>query len=324
MPPAVSRPPAGISRALLTFVSSSCLTAYYEEPGARSKEPGAKNWELGTGNKEQVGLSCFGLFTFVQMRINVALLPGKITGPSHSVCVVVDVLRASSSIVTLLEGGSSRVIATAGIEEARALHGRLPDHLLCGERAGLPPPGFDYGNSPAEFSRLDLHGKGTILATSNGTRLLAELRDAPAVLVGCLLNRTATAQAAVQIAGERALGVTVVCSAAYGGSTFVLEDALGAGAIIDAALSADRSLEATDAARFTRDAFLTARGDLPGTIASCYHAGELTAVGLGDDVTYCAQLDVSQIVPILERGENGALALLPYAHDARNPSGDRG
>ena len=83
--------------------------------------------------------------------------------------------------------------------------------------------GFAYGNSPSEFSRLDLAGKSAILATSNGTRILAALAEAPAVLVGCLLNRTAAARAAVAIARERGLDITVVCSAAHGGSTFVLE-----------------------------------------------------------------------------------------------------
>jgi 2-phosphosulfolactate phosphatase len=246
------------------------------------------------------------------MRIDVALLSGQEFDHSRSVCIVVDVLRASSSIVALLERGARPVIAAGSIEEARSLHQRLPGFILCGERGGIPPPEFDYGNSPAAFSRLKLDGKGVILATSNGTRLLARLAGAPAVLVGCLLNRTAVAQAAVQTAGERALDIAVLCSAAYGGSTFVLEDALGAGAIVDAALSADASIKATDAARFARDAFLTANGDLPGAIASSYHAGELTAAGLGDDVAYCAQHDVSQIVPVLERGEDGALALLPY------------
>ena len=175
------------------------------------------------------------------MRIEVALLPTQTFDSSRSACIVVDVLRASSSIVTLLERGASPVIAAAGIDYALALHGRLPDYLLCGERGGLPPRGFDYGNSPAKFSRLALVGRGAILATSNGTRLLAELADAPAVIVGCLLNRTAAAGAAIAIARERDLDVAVVCSAAYGGTTFVLEDALGAGAIVDAALSAHPS-----------------------------------------------------------------------------------
>src|SRR5207247_5883456 len=87
------------------------------------------------------------------MRIDVALLPGQEFENSGSVCIVVDVLRASSSIVTLLECGARPVVAAGNIEEARSLHQRLPSYLLCGERGGLPPVGFDYGNSPAEFSR---------------------------------------------------------------------------------------------------------------------------------------------------------------------------
>jgi len=244
------------------------------------------------------------------MRIDVALLPVQEFENSRSVCIVVDVLRASSSVITLLEHGARPVIAAGSIEEARSLHKRLPGYLLCGERGGLPPPGFDYGNSPAEFSTLQLEGRGAILATSNGTRLLAQLADAPTVLVGCLLNRTAVAMSAVGMARSRGLDISVLCSAAFSGSTFVLEDALGAGAIIEAALSVD-SLEASDAARFARDAFLTARADLPGAVASSYHAGELIEAGFGDDVAYCAELAISQIVPVLERGEDGALVLLP-------------
>jgi len=118
------------------------------------------------------------------MKIDVALLPGQRFDPERSVCVVVDVLRASSSIVTLLERGATHVVAAKDTNEARQLHQRLPDHLLCGEEHGLPPEGFDYGNSPSEFSRLDLSGRPVILATSNGTRILAALADAPVLLVG--------------------------------------------------------------------------------------------------------------------------------------------
>ena len=246
------------------------------------------------------------------MRIDVSLLPGQTFDTARSVCIVVDVLRASSSIVTLLEQGATRVIAAAGIDEARALHERLPEYLLCGERGGLPPSGFDHGNSPAEFSRLDLAGKSAILATSNGTRLLAALADAPALLTGCLLNRTAVAEATLRIARERDLAIATVCSAAHGGSTFVLEDALGAGAIVAAALATDHTLEAADAARVARDAFLTASQDLPSVVASSYHARELAAAGFADDVAYCARLDVSEVVPVLERAEGGTLALLRY------------
>jgi 2-phosphosulfolactate phosphatase len=243
------------------------------------------------------------------MRIDVALLPGQRFDAENSVCVVVDVLRASSSIVTLLERGAVHVVAAKDTTEARRLHERLPDHLLCGEEGGLPPAGFDYGNSPSEFSRLDLDGKPVILATSNGTRILAALAEAPLLLVGCLLNRTAVAEAAVRTARERGLEVTVVCSAAYGGSVFVLEDVLGAAAIIDAALRLEDPPDALDAARFAREAFEVASHDLPAAVASAYHARELVDAGLGEDVAYCAQLNVSDVAPVVQRGEDGVLRI---------------
>ena len=117
-------------------------------------------------------------------------------------------------------------------------------------------------------------------------------------VVGCLLNRGAAAKAALEIARERGLDIVVGCSAAYGGTTFVLEDALGAGAIVDAAVKAEPSLEAGDAARFARDAFLSAQPRMGEAVASAYHARELADGGFGEDVEYCARLDVSQLVPI--------------------------
>jgi 2-phosphosulfolactate phosphatase len=243
------------------------------------------------------------------IRIDVALLPGQAFNPAENVCVIVDVLRASSSIVTLLERGCEAVVAAADTEIARELHTTLPDHLLCGEEHGLPPEGFDYGNSPSEFSRLDLVGERAILATSNGTRVLASTAaEAPVVMVGCLLNRMAVAQAAVGIAGERGLGVAIISSAAHGGGKFVLEDALGAGAIANAALQLPGTAGA-DAARFASDAFSVAARDTETAVRAAYHSEELIQAGLGDDVAYCARLDVSTVAPILERGENGMLLL---------------
>jgi 2-phosphosulfolactate phosphatase len=244
------------------------------------------------------------------MRIDVAILPGQRFDASASVCVIVDVLRASSTIVTLLERGCEAVVAAADIDEARKLHSSLPGYLLCGEAGGLPPEGFDYGNSPVEFSRLDLAGKSAILVTSNGTRVLAALAtQSPAVLVGCLLNQEAVARAALVIAAGRGLDVTVVCSAAYGGSVFVLEDALGAGAIVDAALAIDPGLIAGDAARFAQDAFAMSQARIGETVRSAYHAQELVDAGLGADVAYCGQLDISAVAPLLEPGEGGMLML---------------
>jgi 2-phosphosulfolactate phosphatase len=244
------------------------------------------------------------------MQVDVALLPGQKFDPARCVCVVVDVLRASSSIVTLLERGAACVVAARDIGEARRLHERLPDHLLCGEKDGLPPPGFDHGNSPSEFARLDLGGRAVILATANGTRIMSALaKEAPVVLVGCLLNRSAIAAAAIGRAQERGLDVAVVCSAAYGGSVFVLEDALGAGAIADAAARNDASPALADAARFARGAFNIAQPRIGGAVRSAYHAQELVDAGFADDVAYCAQLDVSRVAPLVEVAEDGVLRI---------------
>ncbi len=232
------------------------------------------------------------------MKIDVALLPSQLGSAASSVCIVVDVLRASSSIVTLLDRGVREVIPAAGLDYAREISERFPHHMLCGERRGLPPPGFDGGNSPSEFSILETDGRGAILTTSNGTRLLTSLPEAPCVLVGCLLNRTAVAEAALHLARAHHLDIAVV-SSAHRGSVFVLEDALGAGAIAEAAISLGSELDVTDSARFAQQAFLGARADLARAVASSTHARELVDSGLGADVAYCAQLDISRTVPAL-------------------------
>jgi len=245
------------------------------------------------------------------MRIDVALLP-DLVADTDSVFAVVDVLRASSAIVTLLERGVPAVIA-ASVEEARELRERLPDHLLCGERDSLPPPGFDYGNSPTEFAALEPEGRSAILATSNGTRVLNRLSAAPAVLVGSLLNREAAAKAMLALAAERGRDATVVCAGTADATSIALEDALGAGAIVEAALRLDTSLQPTDAALFARDVFLARRRDLRDALASARHGVELMAAGFSADVDYCARLDVSSVVPLLRRDAGGLLTLRPLS-----------
>lgn len=241
------------------------------------------------------------------MRLDVALAPSQIRDPEQ-IFAVVDTLRASSTIVTLLERGVLEILPAASIDEARAMRERLPDHLLCGEAGGLPPPGFDYGNSPAEFASAELAGRAVILATANGTRVLAGLSSSPAVVVGALLNREAVAVALLALGSEHGRDACVVCAAAPSGA-LALEDALGAGAIVEAALRLDGSVQPTDAARFARQAFLASRDDLPAALASGRHGAELIAAGFGADVEFCARLDVLAIVPRLSRTDGGRLTL---------------
>ncbi|MHA1683560.1 MAG: 2-phosphosulfolactate phosphatase [Promethearchaeota archaeon] len=87
------------------------------------------------------------------------------------ICVVIDVLRASSSLATLFSRGVERVHITTSVDDARAFRNSHPRVLICGERNGYPPEGFDYGNSPVKFLNADVRGKTVMLTTSNFTRI---------------------------------------------------------------------------------------------------------------------------------------------------------
>jgi 2-phosphosulfolactate phosphatase len=251
------------------------------------------------------------------VRLDVIPVPALLADLSGKVCIVVDVLRASSSIVTMLERGAQEVLVAPTIEEARRLHRELPGYLLCGEEGGLPPPGFDYGNSPSEFSALDLTGQRVILCTSNGTRAILAAAGAPVVLVGCLLNATAAASAAWREAAALGLGIAVICAGEEGGSTYAAEDVLGAGAIVHAIVDPDRrwptALELTDEARAALEYYRAQRGREEAALQETAHGRDLLALGLGRDLAFCARRDRFAAVPRLERGEGDRLVLRAYS-----------
>jgi 2-phosphosulfolactate phosphatase len=242
------------------------------------------------------------------VRVRVAWLPAALTAPA-AVYVVLDVLRASSTLVTLLARGAAPVYVAATVQEARALATSCrPRPLLCGEVGGIPPPDFDAGNSPSHFAAQPLAGQAAVLATSNGTRALARLAAAPCVLVGCLLNATAAARHAWSRA--RALGgdLALVCAGDDAGTTFALEDALAAGYLVDRLLEVEgvgreRLDDAALAAwrlwcAYTADDPATAA---PRALAEATHGRELAALGFAADLAYCARLDALPLVPVLAR-----------------------
>jgi len=251
------------------------------------------------------------------VRLDVALVPALLADLSRRVCIVVDVLRASSTIVTMLERGVQEVLLAPTIGEARRLRQELPSYLLCGEEGGLPPPGFDYGNSPSEFGALDLKDQRAILCTSNGTRAILAAAEAPLVLVGCLLNATAVASTAWGEATKRGLGIAVVCAGEEGGSAFAAEDALGAGAIVDAMVGPGRrwptALEPTDEARAALEDYRAQRGQQETTLRETAHGRDLLALGLGQDLAFCARRDRFAAVPRLQRGEKQRPVLRAYS-----------
>lgn len=247
------------------------------------------------------------------MEIDVALLPALLERPEGSVCVVVDALRATSSIAVILAGGAREIAVAPSIGEARALKaGQLPDALLCGEERALPPEGFDHGNSPVEFARLDLAGRRVILATSNGTRALALCAGAPAVFAGSLLNRAAVARAAAAEATARGVDLAFVCAGARYGQAFSVEDAGVCGALVEQVVKMDDGplggLRLTDGATAAYRIWRSCPAPRA-LMGESRHGQALAALGLETDLDLCAVTDRYDVAPRLHQTDEGLLVL---------------
>jgi 2-phosphosulfolactate phosphatase len=217
------------------------------------------------------------------MRIDVAFTPAE-AGPAH-VAIVVDVMRATSTIAQALASGYRRVLCCREIEEARALRGQLGDEAVVGgERNAVWIEGFDLGASPRDY--LEPRAETAILTTTNGTRtVIAAAANAEIVLLGSLLNLDAIAAAALA-PGE---DITVVC-AGYQGA-FAIDDAYCAGRIVEL-LDGERTDAAVASAALAR-AYPTA---WEGVNARTYGPP-----GLEDDLRWCTQENTLTVVPKLSR-----------------------
>ncbi|MBI4520829.1 MAG: 2-phosphosulfolactate phosphatase [Gemmatimonadetes bacterium] len=205
--------------------------------------------------------------------------------------VVIDVLRATSTLLEALANGAREVYATESTEEAIRLAGSLgrEDTLLCGERRGLKIEGFDLGNSPAEFEPSRIRDKRLVMSTTNGTRALVASAAAARVLIGSFLNLRAVASA---LKGESLVGI--VCAGKEG--RFALEDAVCAGHLLRRLRRARKTWDANDAAEA---ALILAAQYQPGLdfLVSTAAGRALIEAGLGDDLPLCARNDVYSVVP---------------------------
>jgi 2-phosphosulfolactate phosphatase len=225
------------------------------------------------------------------MRVHVAFTPDE--AERAPTAVVVDVVRASSTIVQALAAGYRRVLCCAEVEEARRLAAELDGAVLAGERKAVAIPGFDLGNSPREFT--EPLGETLVLTTTNGTRaVLAAAASSETVLVGSLLNLEAVA-AAARDGGD----VEVVCAGVQG--RFTIDDAYCAGRIAEL-LGDDRSDAAEAAVRLARS-FASAQEGL-GASGNPEHAL------LADDIAWCARESVLDVVPRLARLEGPAAEIV--------------
>ena len=245
------------------------------------------------------------------MRVEVAFTPAMLVDGSTKVCILVDVLRATSTLVTMFGRGLAEALVTETVDEARRLASARPDYLLCGEEGGLPPAGFHYSNSPTEFDRLDLIKRRAILATTNGTPALARAADCPLVLVGAMLNVQAVTEVALREAAAAGRDVVIICAGHNRARSFSLEDAFCAGAVVEVMLSREGARpEPRSDALAARRLFRSYRGSARAAFLEADHGGTLLGLGLGHDLDFCAQRDRFAVVPRLERRERETLRLV--------------
>ncbi len=238
-------------------------------------------------------------------QLRVALAPELIEPDPAGVCAVVDVIRASTTLVELAGAGDPEVWLAADHAAARAAAPRLGSGvLLGGEEGGLRPEGYHFGNSPREAAAGEYAGRRVVFVTTNGTNALRRWSAARRTFVGALRNCSAVARCLVGAAGAGG-SITVACAGKEG--TLALDDVYAAGAIVSRILEFQPEVELDETA-IVALRVAQAQPDPAAALAESQSAQALVDVGLSDDVPYCAVLDASSAVP--ELGGEGRLRLL--------------
>jgi 2-phosphosulfolactate phosphatase len=222
---------------------------------------------------------------------------------SHTTCVVFDILRATSTIVTALAAGAEGVVPVCEIKEALAWRKGYPNALLAGERGGLritdPTGYFDFGNSPREFTAARVQGKIIVTTTTNGTRALMACADAEEIIVGSFLNLRATTN---YLTSKSRQNICLVCAGT--GEAAALEDTLAAGAMCDLLKSAAPANHLQDSAAIARSTFLQSRNDLPDALRESSNARRLLGLPeLQEDVGFCLRTDTLDLVAVCDANE---------------------
>jgi 2-phosphosulfolactate phosphatase len=231
-------------------------------------------------------------------QVHVHLAP-ELVAPERlggGVAVVVDVLRATTTIACALAAGCICVRPCATVDEARRLADSLPAGkvLLGGERDGQPLPGFDLGNSPGECTAALCRDRTVVLTTTNGTRALLHSAAAERVLTAAFVHFSAVCE---QLRGETR-PLHIVCAGESGG--VALEDALLAGALVEFLMKGG-GVALDDGARLAWDCFENHGVCLEGALAVGAGGVRLKALGYDEDVRAAARVDQFALVPELRR-----------------------
>lgn len=240
------------------------------------------------------------------MNVDVAFFPPA-TAPPDRTCIVIDVLRATSVIAVLMHKGFRRIYPTATVEQARQLRAELAgdgtDVFLLGEVGGLPPEGFDAGNSPTALEQLAINAQIAVQATTNGTPALLACQGAPLVMAAAPLN----AAEATRLALEAGHDVLIVCAGLRGG--FAEDDTLAAGLFVERLVLAGSHPSETASEALLR--YQAARNNFADALRHTEHGRITVNLGFDADIDLCATTDRFTRVAILGQ-HNGYPVLEPH------------
>jgi 2-phosphosulfolactate phosphatase len=235
------------------------------------------------------------------MEIDIQLLPSPPDSDTliDRTVVVIDVLRATSVMVQAISQGALEILPSVSAEEACQMAKVFPrgSILLGGERESKKVPGFDLGNSPKEYVAERIRGKKLILATTNGTKAFHLVSSGKEILVGSFFNIGAAARRCLE--SDRDL--LIFPSGDEG--DFSLEDTICGGMLIELITrKGKKSISLTDASYSAQTLYQGFKNNLLGAFQLSHHGKELIIRGFEDDLVYCAQINITRLVPIFREG----------------------
>lgn len=213
--------------------------------------------------------------------------------------VIIDVLRASSTIVTALANGCRGFIPILSPDKARKKAEQFEKErvLLGGEREGIKIEGFDLGNSPREYKREAVKDKTVIFSTTNGVKTLEMVKDAYRIIIGSFLNLQAVCNYCTNYKGD----ISIICAGKEG--RFSLEDTACAGMLVDSLKNVlSETCQESDANLTARLLYKKFGNNILEILRKSQHGRYLESIGLDEDLRFCSQLDISRIVPIFKDG----------------------
>lgn len=247
------------------------------------------------------------------LYLNVFFTPSAIVtreASTDDVYIVIDVIRATTSMAVMFDQGAARVFVASTVKQAREAARKFPERLLCGERNVQPIPGFDYGNSPVQFSQLDLAGRELVMTTTNGTKAFYACPEGSTRLAGSFYNAGAVAARALGLARQYHSTISLVCSGEL--DYFALDDAVCAGYL---ALELQRQHGQVAPLHLDESALaaiaLYEAYKPPKVIDYCDSAQSVIRGGLPDDPPFCMRTSVSRSVPVVvgKEEETGLLVI---------------